>query len=69
MIATILGGPRDGEVVDLIGPTLKVLVPRPVLVAQDSDPIRSLNDFIKVDEHRAVRDDDGRWWYVREHRS
>ena len=67
---TILGGPRDGEIVAFCGSRLRMPVPTRFRYAlgPDADVIPPTETVIDVDEYALHRDDDGRYWYVREPR-
>jgi hypothetical protein len=64
---TILGGQRDGEIVDYVGAAYYVPVTRPISAvhfAADGKlpPITPC----ECEVYRPRQDRDGRWWYVLE---
>ena len=64
---TILGGQRDGEIVDYVGATYYVPVTRPISAAYFTlDAELPAYSPIEREVYRARQDRDGRWWYVLE---
>lgn len=67
---TILGGLRDGEIVGFCGQRLLMPVPLGFgyALTRESFDVLPTEAGITVDEYVLRRDDDGRFWYVREPR-
>jgi hypothetical protein len=64
---TILGGQRDGEIVDYAGAVSYVPVTRPISAVHfAADGKLPAYSPIEREVYRARQDRDGRWWYVLE---
>lgn len=64
---TLLGGHRDGEIVDDYGSHFRLPVPRPLTVFHiDRAPDVLPDAGFQTEEYRAMQDLDGRWFYVLE---
>lgn len=65
---TILGGPRDGEIIEWVGTVLVTQVLQPISATYASEVLPQYpgDKSWREEFYRAQQDDDGRWWYVRE---